>query len=197
MSEVFREEVLNVELAELLKKRGSLSIPERIRKIATASGRERRMPDVTITGFQGVRIVLEGRSGESPSVETTLSDDSRRRVEEGIAPICIAVHYPPEARRTSSTEQLETLLATRKLRVKVFSESGEGEWTDTDLDGLGQIIRRSYDDLVKEDIISQTAEEISNGIESTTSAILRARANPRRIRDVLGIRETENHDDVN
>lgn len=196
MSDVFREEVLNVALAELLKKRGSLSTPERIRKIVTPSGRERRMPDITIAGFQGVRIVLEGRSGETPNVETTLSEDARRRVEEGIAPICIAVHYPPEARRTSSTEQLESLLATRRLRVKVFSESGEGEWTETDLDGLSQIIRRSYDDLVKEDIISQAAEEIKNGIESTTSAILRAHANPRRIRDVLGIRETKEEDIV-
>lgn len=191
LSGTFREEVLNVVLADLLRKRGSLSIPERIRRVATSSGIGRRMPDVTVADYQGVRVVLEGRSGAEAEVEATLSADSRRRVEEGVAPICIAVHYPQEARRASSIEELEGILASVSLRVRVFNEAGEGEWTDSNLEELSAIIRRSYDDLVREDIIAKTVEELSTGIEGVTSALLDAKANPARLREVLGIRELE------
>lgn len=62
MTEAFRE-VLNVVLAELLNRRGSVTIPERIRSISTGQSLNQRMPDVTIANYQGVRIVIEGRSG--------------------------------------------------------------------------------------------------------------------------------------
>lgn len=149
------------------------------------------MPDVAIAAYQGVRIVLEGRSGEGADVERTLSDDARRRVEEGIAPICIAVHYPPEVRKTSTVAELEEALSRASLRVRVFNEFGEGEWTESNLENLSAMIRRSYDDLVREDIIAQTVVDLEGGIELVTSALLDAQANPDRLRRVLGIRETK------
>jgi hypothetical protein len=190
MSGVFREEVLNVVLAEMLKRRGSLSTPERIKRVHTSSGNVRRMPDVIIAAYQGVRVVLEGRSGEGADTERTLTEDAKRRVEEGLAPICIAVHYPSEVRRASSMEELEAVLARVTLRVRVFNELGEGEWTESSLENLSAIIRRSYDDLVREDIIAQTVADLEGGIETMTSALLDAKANPDRLRRVLGIRET-------
>lgn len=191
LSGTFREEVLNVILADLLRKRGSLSVPERIKHVSTPTGMGRRMPDVTIADYQGVRVVLEGRSGESIDVETGLSEDAKRRVEEGIAPICIAVHYPPEARRASSVEELERVFGTLPMRVRVFNEASDGEWTVASLEDLSAIIRRSYDDLVKEDVIARTVDDLSTGIEAVTTALLDARANPSRLRDVLGIRESK------
>jgi len=88
----FREEVFNVFLAILLSERGILSVPEKIRKI---SSRTRRIPDVTITEFWGVRVIIEGRVFEAPSIEGSLILDARKRIEEGLSPVCIAVLYPP------------------------------------------------------------------------------------------------------
>src|SRR5207244_1533819 len=77
-----REEVLNVILADLLSKRGLLSIPESIRKSVTG----KKLPDVTIADLWGVRILLEGRVGETDAVRDGLFKDAKKRVDEGLCP---------------------------------------------------------------------------------------------------------------
>lgn len=186
----FREEVLNVVLASLLSKRGSLSVPEKIRSLPRQQGSVRRMPDVVVANFWGIRVVIEGRTFERKEVEETLMADSRRRVEEGVASICIAALYPPELRYADDVDALEESMGKTRLRVKVFNETGEGEWTETDVDGLSAILRRCYGDLVKEDILATVVNELDNGIEGVTAGLLESKANPSRLRDVLGIRVT-------
>ena len=121
-TEAFRE-VLNVVLAKLLNQRGSLTIPERIRRIATGQSINRRMPDVTIANYQAVCVIIEGRSDESASGEVSLTKDARRRMVEGIAAICIAVRYPSSIRHATSLEELENLLSNAILKVRVFNEA--------------------------------------------------------------------------
>jgi len=53
----FREEVLSVKLAELRSKHQVPSVPESI----VAVRERRRLPDVIIGEYWGVRVVLEGR----------------------------------------------------------------------------------------------------------------------------------------
>lgn len=83
-----------VKLAELLSRSGLLSVPESI--LSERAGR--RMPDIIVGNYWGVRVVLEGRTGDQRSVRERLERDCRRRIEEGVAAIAIGVIYPPELR---------------------------------------------------------------------------------------------------
>lgn len=66
-----REEVLNVKLAELLSRSGLLSVPES--PLSEKAGR--RMPDIIVGNYWGVRVVLEGRTGDQRSVRERLERD--------------------------------------------------------------------------------------------------------------------------
>lgn len=93
---------MNVALATLLDKRGLVSVPEVIKK--TSSGK--RLPDVTVVDYQGVRTTIDGRIADTPGVEASLSADAKRRVDEGVSQICIAVVYPVALRAVRPFEEL-------------------------------------------------------------------------------------------
>lgn len=112
----FREEVFNVFLAILLNERGIVSIAENIRRV---SSRTRRIPDITITEFWGVRVIIEGKIFESASIKNSLIRDAKKRINEGLSPICIAVLYPPEL-RTVHWEEIKDVLTNAPLRIKVL-----------------------------------------------------------------------------
>ena len=61
----FREEVLNVVLAQLLGDHGVISTPEQI--ISSTAHAARKMPDVLVV-FQGLGTVIEGKV-EGPGAE--------------------------------------------------------------------------------------------------------------------------------
>jgi hypothetical protein len=61
----FREEVLNVTLAQLLEERGVVSTPEQTMHVSTVG---RRMPDLLVV-FQGLRTVIEGKIADGSGVE--------------------------------------------------------------------------------------------------------------------------------
>lgn len=179
----FREEVFNVFLAILLSDRGILSVPENIRKITSKT---RRIPDVTITEFWGVRVIIEGRIFEAPTTEHSLISDARKRIEEGLSPVCIAVLYPSELRTINWTE-IKARLEQVQLRTKVLTDSYEGEWFDTDVDGLAAILRRTYELLVREDVVLTVVEQIKAAIENASSCLLEIPAIPDRLRTILGV----------
>jgi hypothetical protein len=179
----FREEVLNVALAEVLTERGLLSLPETIR---LSRGR-RRLPDVTLADLWGVRIVIEGRVSGGKPVRTGLVRDATARVEEGIAPICLAVLYPPDLRRAVTPAQLRAALNRTPLAVRVISEGHPGDWDDTTVDGLGDVLRRSYELLVGEDVVTSAVEDLDHSISAASATMLASRATPTRLRGLLGI----------
>jgi len=184
--EGFREEVLNVILAELLEQRGLVSVPERMRRVR--SRRKRRSPDITIVDFWGIRVIIEGRVTDGPSVERNLSNDAKRRIEEGLCPICIAVLYPNFLRYVEWVQLKETL-ANAKLRIRVFTEAEEGDWFEGTVDDLSEILRRTYQTLISEDVINRAVEKLDEAISVATEGFLEAKATPSRIRKILGIPE--------
>jgi hypothetical protein len=188
-----REEVLNVILADLLSSRGLLSIPEIIRR----SSRGRTLPDVTIGDIRGVRVVIEGRVDSSSSIRASLLTDARKRVEQGIAPICLAVLYPSDLRSVKSLAQLRKDIAKAELAVCVVWEGGETEWATGGLDEMTDILRRSYELLVGEDVVATAVAELNDAIETASESIATASAAPEKLRKLLGIpEETEpNADD--
>lgn len=180
-----REEVLNVVLAELLSQRGLLSIPESIRR--AVGDRTRKLPDVTVADLYGARIVIEGRIGTGSGVRDTLLQDASARVEQGISHICLAVLYPPALRTVRSLSDLQADLARATLSVRVVSEANAGVWVEATVDGLTDILRRSYDLLVSEDVVVGSVEALNEAIELASEIIARSPAIGERIRVLLGI----------
>jgi hypothetical protein len=184
-----REEVLNVTLAGLLKKRGLLSVPEAILQSVSIASKGRKLPDITLADLWGVRIVIEGRSNISGSISKTLFRDAKKRVEEGVSPICLAVLYPPELREIYESTDLEEEIEKAMLIVRVISEGTDGEWSDTTVDGLGDILRRSYELLVSEDVVTNAVFGLERAIEDASEKLASVKSTPARLRKLLGVPE--------
>jgi hypothetical protein len=187
-----REEVLNVKLAELLSKRGLLSVPESI-----LSEGAKRLPDVMIADYWGVRVVIEGRIADQSNVRGTLERDCRKRIEEGIAAITIGVVYPEEL-RNPDWAKIDQLLQASNFCVRIFSEAGEGEWTDSNLEGLSATLRRAYESLVREDVVNSAVEELRQSIEAAARQLSSSPGTAQRLRHLLVVpreREEEENDE--
>jgi hypothetical protein len=185
-----REEVLNVVLAALLEDRGLLSVPESVRR--SLASRRTRLPDVTIGDLWGVRIIVEGRINREADSADSLLADARKRVEEGLCLICLAVLYPPELAEIESVPRLKKAFAKASLIARVCSEGDDGAWTETTVDGMTEILRRSYELLVSEDVVITTATELEAVIDATSQVFASNTATPKRIRRLLGIPEETN-----
>ncbi len=78
MADSVRQEVLNVLLAQLLQERGVISAPESI--IRVGKDHRRRMPDVTIVNFQGLRTTVEAEVGGPADAHAKALASARNRV---------------------------------------------------------------------------------------------------------------------
>ena len=175
-----REEVLNVKLAELLSRSGILSVPESIIR----TGKKRRLPDVLIANYWGVRVILEGRTNDRANIKNTLESDCLKRIEEGLASLVIGVLYPVEL-KTTSWETLEQAFLSTIFSIKVFSEVEQGDWADSNLEGLAALLRRAYESLVKEDVVNAAVEELQESIEIATRDLAMSPGTAERLREIL------------
>lgn len=180
-----REEVLNVLLSQLLEDRKIISVPEEI--TVSAKGK-RSMPDVTVDLF-GVRMVIEGRFDKNAGTRSSLEKDARQRVEDGISPVCLAVLYPASLSQAATNSVAKKALASNTLEVYAVSESGVNDWSATNVDGITDLLRRVYELLVSEDVVTSSVVEIENAIEVSSSKLIRHRATPSRLRVTLNIPE--------
>lgn len=115
----YREEVLNVVLAQLLDEQGIISAPEQSLKLAAQA---RRVPDVLVL-FRGLRTAIEGKVDDHPTAADDVIKDAQGRVEQGIAHIGVAVLYPA-ALRQIPFPSLKNELSKAKLRMAICSEAG-------------------------------------------------------------------------
>jgi hypothetical protein len=180
-----REEVINVLIAELLEKRGLLSVPETIRKAVGSKGR--KLPDITVADLLGIRMVIEGRFDTSSDTRQQLFKDAKSRVEEGISPICLALLYPTDVRQTDTLPKLRGKLEKAGFHGRIISEAGDGQWSPMNLDGIGEALRRAYELLVTDDVVIRSVGELEQSIEAATELFMRSSAVTERFRQALGI----------
>ena len=183
----FREEVVNVVLAELLEQRGMLSVPETIRK--SIARKTRDLPDIIVADLLGIRMVIEGRFNNSRASRDSLLKDARERVELGISPVCLAVLYPPELRSAESLPKLRKNLEKATVGIRIISENSDGDWSDGTVDDIVEALRRSYELLVSEDVVVASVAEIASAIENASDLFARSPALKDRFREGLGIPE--------
>lgn len=180
----YREEVLNVLLAQLLDEQGVVSAPEQsLKRVAQV----RRVPDVLVL-FRGLRTAIEGKVDDHPTAADDVLRDARGRVEQGIAHIGVAVIYPAALRQIPFAS-VKSELSKTKLRIAICSEAGEQGWTDGDTNYLGAMLRRTFDQLIEEDVVTQAVAALDAGVEVFTQAITASPAAIERSAEVLGIGE--------
>lgn len=158
----FREEVVNVKLAELLEQRDVVSLPEQVISDLVENN---RMPDIMTANLLGVRIVIEGRIGKTNAVRTSLVEDCEERVAEGISPMAVAVAYPEGINVSSTLTGLEDNLKDAEFEMNVITESGAGGWSEGDLSDLSDYLRSGYGDLVEENVVEEAVETIDSSID--------------------------------
>jgi len=158
----FREEVVNVKLAELLEQRDVVSLPEQVISDLVENN---RMPDIMTANLLGVRVVIEGRIGQTSTVRRSLVDDCEERVVEGIAPMAVAVAYPEGINEARSLTGLEDNILEAKFNMNVVTESGAGGWTNGDIGDLADYLRGGYGDLVEENVVEEAVDTIDQSIE--------------------------------
>ena len=151
----FREEVLNVILAQILEEHGVISAPERI--IKARPSMTRKMPDVLVY-FRGLRLIIEGKVEDVPNAEESALNAARQRVEDGLAHIGVAVVYPALLRKLEKLEQLKRGMRESHLKVAIYSESGESGFTSANIEELTHMLYQTFDKLVQEDVVKRAAE---------------------------------------
>jgi hypothetical protein len=190
MPSAYRQEVLNVLFAQLLQERGVISAPENI--IYYGAEHKRRMPDVTIVNFQGLRTVIEAEVGGPPDAYTKALDSAKHRVEEGIAHIGVAIVYPAALRNMISLEaapQLKQQLADAQLAIAIVTESGATGFVPGDVDYLTSALHNTFEQLIREDVVAKAVAELDAGINKFASIIAAKPGIVGRVAETMGIRE--------
>lgn len=149
------EPALNVTLSRLLLGRGLRALGE----VKIHKGKELKKPDVLIV-LNAVKVILEGKfEGHRNSVE----QQCRKRIENGLCDIAIAVEYKKPPYKESS---LELTLRKMKLSAKVHWLDWDTDWQeDISLNELVKMIRVAYTRAVSNDVVSKAVEELNETLD--------------------------------
>lgn len=186
MPQKFRQEVLNVLLAQLLQERGVIGAPENIIKLGSITGR--RMPDVLVN-FRGLRTAIEGEIAYRKRAKELALRAARQRVEEGISHIGVAVVYPADIREVEEFANLKRKLAQSQLQIAIVTETGDTAFVAGDIDYLVSALSHAFEQLVQEDIVTRAVAKLDAGIERFADAMVTKKGDMGRIAASLGIRE--------
>lgn len=182
----YREEVFNVLLALLLHERGVVTAPEQ--SFRQALQERRHVPDVLVV-YRGLRTVIEGKVADKPEAAEKALVQARDRVDSGVAHVGIALLYPAAIRKTPSFPELQGYLNSCTFKVAVCSETGETGWTEGRLDYLADVLRGTFEQLVREDAVVKAVDVLNAGIDEFARLVFTSPATIHRAAEILGIRE--------
>ena len=179
----YREEVLNIYLAELLRDRGIASVPESI--ITHGKKRGRKMPDVVVEFF-GLRVILEGKVSDVQQAHTKALDAARNRLEQGIAQIGVGVVYPATLRNALD---IKTELERSDLDFAVVTESQETGYVTGKVDYLKNALTLAFEHLVEEDVVAEAVAALNAGIDLFSESVIGKPGVIKRLADSLDLTE--------
>mgnify|MGYP001591536118 CR=1 FL=1 len=182
----YREEVFNVLLALLLHERGVVTAPEQ--SFRQALQERRHVPDVLVV-YRGLRTVIEGKVDDKSGAGDKTLAQARDRVSSGVAHIGIALLYPAAIRKTPSFPELQDVLISCTFKVAVCSETGETGWTEGGIDYLADVLRGTFDQLIREDAVTRAVDALNAGIDQFSRTVFTSPATIQRAAEILGIRE--------
>jgi hypothetical protein len=182
----YREEVFNVLLALLLHERGVISAPEQ--SFRQALQERRHVPDVLVV-YHGLRTVIEGKVADKSAATEKALVQARDRVGSGVAHVGIALLYPAAIRKIPSFSELQGFLSSCTFKVAVCSETGETGWTEGGLDYLADVLRGTFEQLIREDAVVKAVDVLDAGIDEFARLVFISPATINRAAEILGIRE--------
>jgi hypothetical protein len=184
VAEGFRQEVINVALARLLQDRGLVTAPKYIFDATLERGR--KMVDV-IVYFNGLRTAIEGEVDDQPDAKDRALESARRRVQEGVAHIGVAVVYPA-ALREVPFDTLQAELSRSLLQIAVVTEAEETGFSAGDVNYLQSALQAAFERLVKEDTVAKAVSVLRGGVERFATACVDRPGILGRAIGVLGIK---------
>lgn len=154
-----REEVINTQLAMVISKLGVTADAETIH----VHGKQR--PDVLFQ-MRGLRVIIEGKVEDVPHAAEVVMEDARKRIQNGLCHIAVAVVYPLPLRSTPTTEIIAALQVA-SLKYRVITETDEGEtWFEGTPSSLMEALRRAQEGLARDDIVEKTAKSLNSRLQA-------------------------------
>lgn len=165
---MFREEVVNTKLADVLSEFGLNALPE-IVDMTTGS---KKYPDVSIL-VEGVKVIIEGRKETYQKVK--LMEDARRRIEEDIADVSIALLYAKRVEELETTEELIKFLKNCQYDGTVFYyDNGnikEEEFSSIPIEELSQILHKVTTLIGSKEKLSEYVKEVKEEFVNTSKIL--------------------------
>lgn len=121
-----------------------------------------------------------------PDADTVVLADANRRIATGICHIAVALVYP-KGLRTASTASLEAALSGSRLRYLIVSETGQTEWAEATPSEILASLRRVHESLTKDDIVAESARQLSERIEGIAALWVGQPATCDRLSSLLGM----------
>jgi hypothetical protein len=193
----FREENLNVILAELLTERGLKALGE----VILRKRKGRHEPDVLIE-LNGVRIVIEGKK---PGMWTALVDQCKARLDNNVCDLCVMVEYADVKLKKLVPDQLDIKDALLKGRFNIgflsyIDRAGLDKWlpvapkpeeyADVSFDEFLTYLMSAYTRVVSEDIIGPVINKMDEVLGEFAAKVSTA-VNIERLKEVLELEEVE------
>jgi len=184
----YREEVINIRLADILRRIGFGTAGEIISK--------GKLPDVMVF-INGLRIIIEGRFETSPQVRE-LRKRCKERVEEGICDIALGVIYPKGLREAKDDDDLLKKVKNSRFKTFIVFISSKGA-KETGLkidriDDIAETLSHLSTLVVSNDILKEQIKKVNDAIGETsqiatiTGLFFSSEIIIEKLKDVLGIK---------
>jgi len=122
--------------------------------------------------LHGVRVAIECEIAKGGAQAKAL-ESARKRVEEGIASVAVALIYPSEIAEQDQVKSVKRLMkdSGTKFDVAVSTEADVGPFTSGDFNYVYSIIQDAWRRLLNEDVLASTVAEIDGAVESFAEAV--------------------------
>jgi hypothetical protein len=159
----FREEVVNVQLAEALISRGIEANPETIT-------RRKQLPDVMVN-LGGLKLVIEGRI---ETARSSLLRHAAKRVTDGLADISMAILYKKSLAIAQSLHELRDQVDGGTYAGALFSFAQSrlrrDTFTGATLQDLAELINGAFRSVVRNDVVRDHVQRVETMIEEIVDA---------------------------
>lgn len=163
LMERYREEVINLRFADVLREMGFKASGETISK--------GKLPDVMVT-VEGLKINIEGRFKSSPLI-TKLKEKCRERIEDGICSIAIGVIYPENLREAQNDARLITKIKRSVFDAFLLHTTSAGinelSFSSVKIEDLALELNHLYGVVITNDILKEQITKVNKAINETSS----------------------------
>jgi len=159
-----------------------------------------KLPDV-IVDFQGLRLVIEAEIGQTKDKQNRARDKAQERVDQAIAHVGVAVVYPKAIQEIKDFNRLKAELAKASLDFAIITEvtakrvqaefwpspPQQAQFMTGTVAELADSLRRSYENLVKDETITKAVSKVEASIERFVFALRAQPATAERMGRAVGV----------